>query len=430
MSQESISSRLKKNLLHYEILFEKGLHSQCETLLSRIKEEAIKSENYIYLMGVHDWEYKLASSKPFEMGVLEKLKNIYQEVIETVDIQKNIFEYRNLSTLTFQTHMEDGSVRDKEQLGKIDALLNSPLMKSDTMATSISAKIIFYVVHANCYRIKGDLEKTYFYRKKIIELYKANPNIINKNFNVYLTAVMILIAVLPKVKRYKEMEETIKDLKLEIENSKHKLLQFKKDQVIGFLYHCEIQSFIEQGEFLNANVKFKEGMKLLPHFNINIINNFSRQFYVYGAYVNFGLNDYSEALRWSNLFLNEAVVKQLDLLCSMKILNLIIHFELGNDEYMDHITKSTYKFLYKKHRVYKFEGLVLNYMRKLPEITNHRKRIDEFKLLRNEFIELSKDPFEKKAFENFDFISWIESKIENRNFADIVKEKAIHSENH
>ncbi len=41
-----------------------------------------------------------------------------------------------------------------------------------------------------------------------------------------------------------------------------------------------------------------------------------------------------------------------------------------------------------------------------------------------QFKKLKTDPYEKGAFEYFDFISWLESKIENRPFAEIIKEKA------
>ncbi len=37
---------------------------------------------------------------------------------------------------------------------------------------------------------------------------------------------------------------------------------------------------------------------------------------------------------------------------------------------------------------------------------------------------LSEDPFENRLLELFDFISWVESKIENRSFGDIIRKKA------
>lgn len=38
---------------------------------------------------------------------------------------------------------------------------------------------------------------------------------------------------------------------------------------------------------------------------------------------------------------------------------------------------------------------------------------------------LLKIPYESKALEYFDFVSWLESKIENRPFAEVVREKCL-----
>ena len=52
------------------------------------------------------------------------------------------------------------------------------------------------------------------------------------------------------------------------------------------------------------------------------------------------------------------------------------------------------------------------------------KQILAFRKLKTELEEIVKDPFEKRALEYFDFISWLESKIDNRPFAEVVREKA------
>ena len=48
----------------------------------------------------------------------------------------------------------------------------------------------------------------------------------------------------------------------------------------------------------------------------------------------------------------------------------------------------------------------------------------EFIKMRARFIELEKNTYEKRAFLYLDIISWLESKIENRKIADIMREKA------
>jgi hypothetical protein len=44
--------------------------------------------------------------------------------------------------------------------------------------------------------------------------------------------------------------------------------------------------------------------------------------------------------------------------------------------------------------------------------------------VKERFIELEKNTYEKRAFLYLDIISWLESKIENRKISDIIKEKA------
>ena len=48
----------------------------------------------------------------------------------------------------------------------------------------------------------------------------------------------------------------------------------------------------------------------------------------------------------------------------------------------------------------------------------------EFIKMRERFIELEKNTYEKRAFLYLDIISWLESKIKNQKISDIIKEKA------
>jgi len=69
--------------------------------------------------------------------------------------------------------------------------------------------------------------------------------------------------------------------------------------------------------------------------------------------------------------------------------------------------------------------MVLSFIReKLPKVITQKELILAFRELKEELEEIIKDSFERKALEYFDFISWLESKIENCPFAEIVKEKA------
>ena len=118
--------------------------------------------------------------------------------------------------------------------------------------------------------------------------------------------------------------------------------------------------------------------------------------------------------------------KNYDIQSAVRILNLILHYELGNSSLLEYNAISAYRFLYKSKRLYKLENIVLNFIRKkMHHIYTPKDEIEAFIELRKEFIELSEDPYEKKAFEYFDYISWLDSRIEKKSFEEIVKNKFL-----
>lgn len=104
-------------------------------------------------------------------------------------------------------------------------------------------------------------------------------------------------------------------------------------------------------------------------------------------------------------------------------MRLVIHFELGNNLLLPYIIKSTYRYLFKKKRLYKMETVILQYLRKLERIRNQKELRASFKVLRSELNKLNKDPYEKIGLEYFDFITWLDSKLERKDFGVMVKAK-------
>nr|MBA3705747.1 hypothetical protein [Bacteroidota bacterium] len=152
-------------------------------------------------------------------------------------------------------------------------------------------------------------------------------------------------------------------------------------------------------------------------------------FYYNIAYLFFGSGEYTKALFWLNKILNSSEIDaRQDILSFSRILNLIIHYELGNNDVLEYTVKSTYRFLYTRNRLYEFETILLNFIRKLPKSFKPVELIQSFSELRKELITLSENSFEKKALEYLDLISWLESKINKTSYAQVIKSKSISSD--
>ena len=54
--------------------------------------------------------------------------------------------------------------------------------------------------------------------------------------------------------------------------------------------------------------------------------------------------------------------------------------------------------------------MVIDFIRKLPDVSTKEMKTAYIKL-KTELIELSKNPYEKKAMDFFGFVDWLEKKI-------------------
>ena len=134
--------------------------------------------------------------------------------------------------------------------------------------------------------------------------------------------------------------------------------------------------------------------------------------------------NFSDALRWLNKILNDTDSAREDIHSMARILNLVVHFEIGNMETLPYAIQSSERFLSKRNRLYGLEKLMLKSFRKISRTDNPKRQKEIFMHLKNEIHSSKDEPAIKTAYEYFDFMSWINSKLNNEKMADIVKRLA------
>ena len=140
----------------------------------------------------------------------------------------------------------------------------------------------------------------------------------------------------------------------------------------------------------------------------------------------FGVNNFSKALQWINKILNEDYTKdERGLFVACRLLNLIIHFELGNKDLLEHVLKSANYFPFPLEELNKIEITLFNFIKSLQKINEPKELKMEFSRIKEEITPLLKGESGKNAFLYFDYLSWIESKIEKKSFGEIIRNKAL-----
>jgi len=420
----SKEAELKENLHQIEILFDKGLYEQCKKIVRKATVLAEMLENYLHLLELLGWEIELMRIQSYR-GISEmEMKKVYEKIYDTIDKYKNINEVWLLSSQMDMKVANMGYSRNPADLKEYENIIRNPLLKSEKNAQSFSALHHFYLCYFANHFIRNNHPSAYKYAEKSVKLMEANPHQIEEKPIRYINALFNIIICELKLKYYQKIPENIKKLK----NIKTKSASIN-NKLFYTVSNLELELLICSGEFQRGaklvneiqqklrELKDDKQHRMLLEYNISVIYLGAGNFVAANASLNKLLND-PDLDSKSHIY------------CFARVLGLIIHFELAHYDLLKYIVKSTYGFLYKRKRLYKFETIILNFIKnKLPKTRSPKGLLIGFKELKKEIETLKNNTFENNALEFFDLISWLESKIENRPFAEIVKEKFLNQQN-
>ena len=91
---------------------------------------------------------------------------------------------------------------------------------------------------------------------------------------------------------------------------------------------------------------------------------------------------------------------------------------------MEYALKSAYHFFTKRKRVYKYESIIQKYLRRSFRIKTDKELEDMFISMKDELSKIIHDDYEKNAFDAFNLIPWLDSRIRKIPVLQVLKEKA------
>lgn len=416
----TVDSQLKEMVEEISILYEKRLYKQCMKILEKAKDLAKQNEQILQLIEIKLWEEKVLT----EVLNIEKFEKTFddslKEEIELLDLQKNIAEYRHLFNRIVTLNKKIKEARTEEELAQFQSIFNNPLLQNSDNAKSFDAKHFYYQIHLIYNHAKGDNKACLMIAQKQMKLLEAFPQRIAEKPKMYVIALNNILLSQIYLHDYSSFTETLHKLR----SFPLKSLNLEVNRFVNS-YIFEMVMYLDTGEFsksVSIRDEIREGMEKYAD-KINPIEEITLLYNLFYSY--FGTGEFSKALVIINKLLNE-YQKELryDIQSAVRILNLILHYELGNSRLLEHNAVSAYRFLYKSNRLYKLENIVLDFIRKkMHHIYTPKDELEAFIELRKEFAALSEHPYEKKAFEYFDYISWLDSRIEKKSFEEIIRNK-------
>jgi hypothetical protein len=415
----SINATVRKYIQRIEILVNKNLYNQALKIIEKAKNICVKYELFEEQQDLVEWHFKIAIAKED----IPLRKKILAESAESAKLFNNYRTYRELDNAVSSKYQLQGVARTPRELAELKRLISTDHLKDGDRARSIRSKFYFYGSRNFIALSIGDFDKIYRNSKNIVDILQANPHLIAVRASSYIAFYGNMLIGLTGLKKYDEIYYYAK----KFETERKKIIP-PSNSVFAFVqsYHL-LNYYILSGKFQEAREDLKKIEHEMKGCETSIRPSQKMVLYSVFSQIYFGQGNYKQCLNWLNkILLFRDLNRRTDIECFARIFSLVAYYELKSDtDFMISKFKSVYRFLSKRQRMYRFESILMDFIR--GNMLNKAGKLDireQFIKLKRQFEKLSKDPFERQALEYFDFISWLESKIENRSFADVMRSKA------
>ncbi len=416
--------KIRDMIDHAEILFNKSLYSQCGEVIKKAKKMAVKSDNLEMQLEILKWEKQMLAHSSGRDN-LARTDQVIKEVQDVNNRINNINSFSNLQFRLQSMYKKIGFIRNEHDYQEITKVFTDNIPYFVKEELSVSEKISLYNLYIGYYFFIQDFEKGYDYANKLVHIFQGEKALILSRLETYISSLNNLLIAQNKLMKYGEFRNTTRELRS---------LNTLPPAYLNENIRLRLQKYTFVHEFNRLFMKgdFERGVSLMNRINTGLeqfitqIDPHSKMILFYKtACLYFGNGDYQIAIKWLNEIINsqEGDLRE-DIHGFARILNLICHYELGNMELIEYYVRSTYRFLLKKEDLHQFQKYILNFLVRLKTNITEDELRNRFKTLLQNLIPLSQDPYEKRAFIYFDILSWLESKIENRDIQEIIKEKA------
>lgn len=416
----TVDSHLGQIISAVKILRKKMFYAQSNMLLKRGEKLSIETEQFNRLQEIYSLQSAGLTTRE-DIDILERKIVVSRK-------SDNLTAYHILSAKATLFGSRKDVSRSKSEIDALKRILDdSGIMKNEKMALSMNAKIIFHHINAIFHYFSGEHKVALKDLCKRLKYQEALPFYIRDMPMAYKVCLVNIIATNMILKDYDNANIYLNKLREFPLKYKVSLSEPAGINILYDQYSYQLSIYINTGQ-VNEMVKLLSdiGNKIeVLKKSISDIEKITLYYHI--AYAYFICGNFIVSREWSERIKVETELsKREDVHSMIRILNIINHYELGHVELINYLERSARRFIKQKNRMFKTETVMLRFFRKdLPEINDKGEVVSVFKELKGTLKELFKDPFEAKITEYFDFISWVDSKIENRSFDEVKREKIL-----
>ncbi|MEX0291197.1 MAG: hypothetical protein AB3N14_18990 [Flavobacteriaceae bacterium] len=421
---QNIRVQIREQLDFATILYQKGLYKQSLKILDKVKGIAIENEEKNIAYEIVELE-KIIETQYITRSIPDRADELAVQAKELSEQNVMTSKLSNLSLQLYGMMLKVGYVRNDEDFQKVTRYFDMHLPKYQIEALGFREKLWLYKAHLWYSFLIQDFLSCYKYASKWVDLFYENREMIKRNPVFFLKGNHYLLESLFYVKYSSQFKATLERLEQTISTS-----DFPKNDNINSLVFLYVNANKLNLHFLEGT--FEKALYLVRIIEYGIAKHRGRidehhimVLYYKIACLYFGIGDNKTCIQYLKKIINNKNLKMReDLMCFARVLSLVAHYEAGMDYHLELQLKSTYKFLLKMNDLHEVQKEMIKFLRGLGDIYPHELK-DQFQKLYNQLKKYEDHPYEKRAFLYLDILSWLESHLQNKPVAQVIREKAM-----
>jgi hypothetical protein len=420
--EDNIDIQLHEQMDYARILYNKGLYNHSLKVLSRTKELAKNYNQITFWLQALFFEKKIESlhiTRSFE----DRAEQLAREVNELDDRLVMVGRLSNLALQLYGWYIKMGHARDKKDVEAVKAFFENHMPKGASDFKGFYEKLYLHQSYAWYGFILQDFLMYYKSCQRWVDLFEKEPIMKKVESQQYIKGMHNLLNAHFMLQNHARFAEALQVFENFYKSKEANLTDNNRVQTFVYLYIAKINKHFLDGSFT-------QGLKLVPHIEQKLDEHellLDRHrvliFYYKIACLYFGAGNFDKAIEFLNRIINWKVDLRTDLQCYARLLHLISHYELGNFEILDYLIKSVYRFMAKMQNLSVVEKEIFRFIQQTFHM-NKQQVSKAFELLRNKLAKYEANPLESRSFMYLDFISWLDSKIENVPVQEVIRRKA------
>lgn len=421
---KTVENRVRKLYHEASVLLSRGLINKSFSCVREAKQLAEKYECFSVLADLlsleiyHNFVYLKPSGDP--LAELEALYREKQTVLEKMALDAEANWLRDQAYILYRTwNTQPGESRE----ARIRELRNHPFLKEPGKPRTFRSELFFHHAWALIYYIENKNKRLALYHSdRTLEIWDKYPAFKKEYPRLYKVNLFANLGTRHSFNNYLGFEDTLNEArKLESRTISEKTSDFQDTAHYHLLFLINACRFEEARQLV---AELEEKIKGYSRRKYPLRKDKMITLYHNTAVLFFLAEEYDETLRWAQKLRKISGKKsmaRLDIQYFAYILKLLVHFEKGEADKLDHIEPYVKKKLKTNDMLSGFDASVLSHIRKLNKsyIAEEDRKIYEGLLAEIKSSEQKHTKIRGRA----EIKLWVESKLQRKKIADLLREQ-------